>query len=45
VNLKCGSVHQLMSVSEPSRCEYEFVFETPAACKKIEMPIPEHDEL
>lgn len=45
VNLKCGANHQLMAVSEPSRCEYEFVFETPAACKKIEIVTHDHDEL
>jgi hypothetical protein len=45
VNLKCGANHQLTGVSEPSRCEYEFSFETPAACKKIIQHSHEHDEL
>ncbi len=45
VNLKCGSTNQLTAVSEPSRCEYEFIFETPTACKKFVPQSPEHDEL
>lgn len=45
VNLKCGSTNQLTAVSEPSRCEYEFIFETPSACKKFVPQSPEHDEL
>jgi hypothetical protein len=30
-------------VCEPSRCEYEFVFETPAACNAIAPPPESHD--
>ena len=32
VHLKCGLEHQLLSSSEPSRCEYAFDFETPCRC-------------
>ena len=45
VVLKCGSEHKVTAVSEPSRCEYEFAFETPAACTRVELSAPEHDEL
>ena len=32
VQLHCGLQDQLIDVSEPSRCEYLFIFETPASC-------------
>lgn len=44
VNLKCGSTNVITSVSEPSRCEYLYTFETPAACKEIPN-LQQHDEL
>ena len=31
--LKCGTVDQLISASEPNKCEYEMVFTTPAFCE------------
>ncbi|XP_046554303.1 glucosidase 2 subunit beta-like isoform X1 [Haliotis rubra] len=47
--LQCGMENQLLSASEPSRCEYQFEFATPARCTQ---PTPEeyqmnydHDEL
>ncbi|XP_067677378.1 glucosidase 2 subunit beta-like isoform X3 [Haliotis asinina] len=47
--LQCGIENQLLSASEPSRCEYQFEFATPARCTQ---PTPEeyqmnydHDEL
>lgn len=33
VKLRCALSNNLLSASEPSRCEYEFLFETPAACR------------
>lgn len=32
VVIKCGAEHKVETASEPSRCEYMFVFATPAAC-------------
>ncbi|KAF2365406.1 EF-hand domain [Trinorchestia longiramus] len=32
VELRCGIETELLSVSEPSKCEYVFIFATPAAC-------------
>ncbi|XP_022646223.1 glucosidase 2 subunit beta-like [Varroa destructor] len=32
VIMQCGLSNQLVSASEPSRCEYQFEFSTPAAC-------------
>ncbi|XP_046337021.1 glucosidase 2 subunit beta-like isoform X1 [Haliotis rufescens] len=47
--LQCGTDNQLLSAAEPSRCEYQFEFATPARCTH---PTPEeyqmnsgHDEL
>ena len=44
--LKCGLQNELTAASEPSRCEYQFDFSTPASC----IPLPDsnrdvHDEL
>ena len=43
VDLRCGSENKLVGASEPNRCEYLFVFETPAACEPL--PPIMHDEL
>lgn len=45
--LSCGSEHKVLSVDEPNRCEYEYKFETPAACDEPEMLAPPsaHEEL
>ncbi|XP_009859245.2 N-acetylglucosamine-1-phosphotransferase subunit gamma-like [Ciona intestinalis] len=32
VLLRCGTVNNITSVTEPSRCQYELIFETPLAC-------------
>ena len=44
VNLRCGAENKLVSAAEPNRCEYEFMFETPAACQPLP-PATHHDEL
>ena len=43
VDLRCGAENKLVGTSEPNRCEYLFIFETPAACEPL-APIM-HDEL
>jgi len=47
VNMHCGEVNALTMVSEPSRCEYQFDFTSPALCgapdKAPEQPV--HTEL
>ena len=35
VHLQCGVTNELLAASEPSRCEYEFRLQTPAACADI----------
>lgn len=41
VNFHCGSENKLTGASEPSRCEYQFEFTTPARCAAPES-IPTH---
>lgn len=43
VRIKCGLENELISVTEPNRCEYLFEFSTPAACVTHSKEI--HDEL
>ena len=43
VDLRCGAENKLIGASEPNRCEYLFMFETPAACEPL--PPVQHDEL
>lgn len=45
VTLLCGKENKLISVSEPSRCEYAMEFATPALCNPSAEPQDTHDEL
>lgn len=40
VNIKCGIEDKIVSVTEPSKCEYVFDFLTPAACPDTDPPEP-----
>lgn len=41
VQLSCGTENKLTGVSEPNRCEYVFLFTTPAVCTKPEEELGE----
>jgi len=46
VNVNCGKENQLLTATEPNKCEYEFQFVTPTACSQVPSPADEsHDEL
>lgn len=46
VTLLCGTENKLISVTEPSRCEYAMEFSTPALCNPSAMETADrHDEL
>lgn len=45
VNLSCGTENKILSVSEPSRCEYAMEFATPAVCYVSNETADSHDEL
>lgn len=36
VHISCGTEGRITSVAEPNRCEYVFLFTTPAACTSPE---------
>jgi len=33
--LSCGAVNEIISVSEPEKCEYRYNFRTPAVCEVV----------
>lgn len=45
VTLICGMENKLLSVAEPSRCEYAMELSTPAVCKLMPEILDTHDEL
>ncbi|XP_067625993.1 glucosidase 2 subunit beta-like [Eurosta solidaginis] len=45
VHFICGLEQKITAVTEPNRCEYSFVFETPAACDSNAEIDKQHDEL
>ena len=45
VSLSCGRENKLISVTEPSRCEYAMEFTTPALCNPSAESADTHDEL
>ncbi|XP_008208849.1 glucosidase 2 subunit beta [Nasonia vitripennis] len=45
VTLKCGEENQLLSVTEPNRCEYAMEFQSPAVCNPNNESVDVHDEL
>lgn len=45
INLSCGKENKLISVTEPSRCEYAMEFTTPALCNPSVESANAHDEL
>ncbi|XP_011262447.1 glucosidase 2 subunit beta isoform X2 [Camponotus floridanus] len=45
VTLSCGTENKLISVTEPSRCEYAMEFSTPALCNPSSDTTDKHDEL
>ena len=45
VIFRCGLENKLLSVTEPNKCEYEMVFETPASCSEQLSGQLNHDEL
>jgi len=44
VRVSCGTENQLLAASEPSRCEYEFKFTTPAVCSSPPQPEPKNPD-
>ncbi|CAJ0605653.1 unnamed protein product [Cylicocyclus nassatus] len=45
VEIQCGEESELIEATEPAKCEYRFVFRTPAACNDPDQEEPIHAEL
>ncbi|KAK6058789.1 hypothetical protein COOONC_03634 [Cooperia oncophora] len=45
VEIQCGETSELIEATEPAKCEYRFVFRTPAACNDPDHEEPQHMEL
>ncbi|VDM78006.1 unnamed protein product [Strongylus vulgaris] len=45
VEIRCGEESELIEATEPAKCEYRFVFRTPAACNDPDHEEPLHAEL
>uniref|UniRef100_A0A0K0DCN2 Glucosidase 2 subunit beta n=1 Tax=Angiostrongylus cantonensis TaxID=6313 RepID=A0A0K0DCN2_ANGCA len=45
VDIQCGEDSELSEASEPAKCEYRFVFRTPAACNDPDQEEATHVEL
>lgn len=45
VHLRCGAEPQILSVSEPEKCEYDIRMVTPAVCEGAIVQEGKHDEL
>ncbi|VDM63235.1 unnamed protein product [Angiostrongylus costaricensis] len=45
VDIQCGEDSELIEASEPAKCEYRFVFRTPAACNDPDQEEATHMEL
>ncbi|XP_067623234.1 glucosidase 2 subunit beta-like [Eurosta solidaginis] len=46
VQFVCGLEHKITAVTEPNRCEYNYLFETPAVCDgNVSSEKPQRDEL
>lgn len=45
VEIQCGEQSELIEATEPAKCEYRFVFRTPAACNDPDHEEPQHVEL
>ncbi|KAK6029459.1 glucosidase II beta subunit-like protein [Ostertagia ostertagi] len=45
VVIQCGETSELIEATEPAKCEYRFVFRTPAACTDPDQEAPPHMEL
>jgi len=45
VEVVCGPENAILAASEPAKCEYAYVFATPAACTKVQDETEIHDEL
>ncbi|VDO25804.1 unnamed protein product [Heligmosomoides polygyrus] len=45
VEIQCGETSELVEATEPAKCEYYFVFRTPAACVDPDRDQSQHMEL